>query len=60
MKGEGSVARRVALYCAAGAVAAGAVWYVVGAPAKRDAGASPAFLMRRHRIRIVRIRGPGR
>lgn len=42
MKGEGSVARRVALYCAAGAVAAGAVWYVVGAPAKRDAGASPA------------------
>lgn len=44
MKGEGSVARRVALYCAAGAVAAGAVWYVVGAPAKRDAGASPASL----------------
>ncbi|CRY45560.1 lipase secretion chaperone [Burkholderia pseudomallei] len=42
MKGEGSVARRVALYCVAGAVAAGAVWYVVGAPAKRDAGASPA------------------
>ncbi|MET5116216.1 lipase chaperone, partial [Burkholderia pseudomallei] len=32
----------VALYCAAVAVAAGAVWYVVVAQSKRDAGASPA------------------
>ncbi|AIC90851.1 lipase chaperone [Burkholderia thailandensis USAMRU Malaysia  len=42
MKGEGGIARRVALYGAAGVVAAGAVWYVVGAPAKRDAGVAGA------------------
>ncbi|AGK50915.1 lipase chaperone [Burkholderia thailandensis MSMB121] len=42
MKGEGGFARRVALYGAAGVVAAGAVWYVVGVPAKRDAGAAGA------------------
>ncbi|AJX35657.1 lipase secretion chaperone [Burkholderia oklahomensis] len=40
MTGEGGIARRVALYGVAGVVAAGAVWYVVGAPAKHDAGAS--------------------
>ncbi|AOJ06408.1 lipase secretion chaperone [Burkholderia mayonis] len=40
MTGEGGIARRVALYGVAGVVAAGAVWYVVGAPAKHGAGAS--------------------
>ncbi|MDN7672614.1 lipase secretion chaperone [Burkholderia oklahomensis] len=40
MTGEGGIARRVALYGVAGVVAAGAVWYVVGASAKHDAGAS--------------------
>ncbi|AOJ05189.1 lipase chaperone [Burkholderia mayonis] len=40
MTGEGGIARRVALYGVAGVVAAGAVWYVVGAPAKHDAGVS--------------------